>query len=71
MIRTIREYIDFVCDTEGFDASIIKDDYLYDLYEEDYDAFVKECVALGIDVMTEDEDGFLVVTKWAWDHQEY
>lgn len=72
-MMTIREYLDSILDELGYDAYEAEDERLWVLYEEDFEAFEEECVALGIDTDAKEiifDRAEYVVVMWAWDHDD-
>lgn len=67
-MMTIREYLDEIFDTEGFDAWDEADQALWEAYEdeEDDERFGRTCAELGIDLSDSE-----VVCAWTWDHCDY
>lgn len=68
---TIREYFDSMISAATFeelDAIWEMQENLYELYEDDYDAFEAWAAEQDIDLTVVDERiGVLVLTTWAWD----
>ena len=66
-MMTIREYLDFVLETEGFEAYAEVEADLESAYcdDEDEDAFGILCDELGIDLSDLD-----ALQSWVWDFDE-
>lgn len=61
-MMTIREYLQMVLDTEGFEAYTEAEDTLIEAYEaDDETVFDAECEARGIDITDVDE-----LNAWVW-----
>ena len=62
-MMTIREYLQMVLNTEGFEAYEEAEEALIEAYEaDDETVFEAECEARGIDTTDVDE-----VNAWVWD----
>lgn len=66
-MMTIREYLDYILETEGFEAYAEIEADLESAYcdEEDEDAFETLCEELGIDL-----SDLEALQSWAWDFDE-
>lgn len=62
-MMNIKEYLETVRETEGYDAMEELQDAMYELYDEDYDAFVAECEIKGIDLKATETLPTLKVTE--------
>lgn len=62
-MMTIREYLQMVLNTEGYEAYETEENALIEAYEEENEAvFEEECEARGIDTTNAEE-----ITAWVWD----
>ena len=68
-MMTIREYLDEILKAEGFDAWYDAQEELEGAYVADDGSFEEMCEGFGIDLEAM-EDGYLVVTLWAWDLED-
>ena len=66
-MMTIREYLDYILETEGFEAYAEIEADLESAYcdEEDEDAFETLCEELGIDLSDHE-----ALQSWVWDFDE-
>lgn len=65
-MKTIREYLDYILETEGFEAyAEIEADLESAYYDEDEDAFSVLCAELGIDLSDKE-----ALQSWVWDFDE-
>lgn len=67
-MMSIKEYLEMIREAEGYDAMEDAEIAMYELYEDDYDAFEQHCHAKGIDLGAREAGSEeTVLTFWVWD----